>query len=205
MKGKGKGDKEKPNKDFKKDYISSPYKNIPILKVIYHDITKKHNYKLIFVGQQTVSTKKLINKYISGTKLTEKEHIDLDTKIKYYHKKMNVDFNENTTNIAVYYHLETNISIKIFQLLIYHLIKKQKIFGEKEDINANDFVSDNQLIYIYNINIGYKKIVSMLNFIFKNKTELSNEDFIRKLIEIFSFNNKKELKQEFKLFSPNKS
>jgi len=37
---KVKDDKNKPKKDFKKDHISAPYKNIPISKVIYHDISR---------------------------------------------------------------------------------------------------------------------------------------------------------------------
>lgn len=194
---KAKEEKDKPKKDFKKDHISAPYKNIPISKVIYHDITNNHKYKLIFVGQQTAVTKKIINKYLSGEKLTEKEHTALDKKINFYHKKMNVEFSENTKNIAVYYHLETNISIKMFQFLIYHLVKNEKILADKENINPSDFLPDNQLLYVYNIKIGYKKIVSILNFIFKNDTELDNKDFIDRLLEVFNFS-KKELIQRVK-------
>jgi len=110
---------------------------------------------------------------------------------------LNVDFNDHTTNIAIYHHLETNISIKMFQFLIYYLIKNEKIISDKEDLSPNDFLPDNQLLYVYNIKIGYKKIVSILNFIFKNDTELSNKDFIDKLMSIFNFN-KKELTQRVK-------
>lgn len=190
-------DKGKHKKDFKKDYISAPYKNIPITKVIYHDISNNHKYKFIFVGQQTAATKKLVNKYISGEKLTDKEHADLDKKINFYNKKMNVEFNDKTTNIAIYYHIETNMSIKLFQYLIYYLIKSEKILNDKEDLNATDFLPDNQLLYVYNIKIGYKKIVSILNFLFKNEPELPNEIFINRILDMFNFN-KDELIQRMK-------
>ena len=45
----------------KKDMISAPFKDIPISKIIYKDISSKKDYKFIFVGPQPDNIKKLLN------------------------------------------------------------------------------------------------------------------------------------------------
>ena len=57
--------------------IGNPYKNIPIIKVIYNDISNNLKYKIIFVGPQNNNTKKLLNKLsIQGLNINEKKQLN---------------------------------------------------------------------------------------------------------------------------------
>ena len=190
----------------KKDMISAPFKDIPISKIIYKDISSKKDYKFIFVGPQPDNIKKLLNKFLAGENLTNEEHKKLDNRINFYNKKLNIIQDTNTINKFVYYHLETNISVKTLQFLFQHLIKKENILTKDElgDKTYADFSHENQLVYVFNIKIGYKKIVSILNFIFKEESELDNTEFIEKLTILFNIN-KKQLINKINKINENSS
>lgn len=185
----------------KQEIIGSPFKNIPIVKVIYNDIVNNHKYKLIFVGPQSDEIKNILKEYLKNNgKLNKSDDELLKKNINYYDRKFNINFEDtNTTNIFVYYYIENNLNVRYFQNILHYIIKNDNLIPKK---NYNVFKPDNQLIFKYSIRVSYDKIVSVLNFIFKKESDLENKEFVDKILKIFSFS-EKELYEKLEIIQKN--
>ena len=187
--------------------IGNPYKNIPIVKVIYNDINNNLKYKIIFVGPQNNITKKLLDKLsIQGLNLNEKKQ--LNNVIPFYEKKFNLDNHQQNEKVKIkfiYQYLEDNYNIKQIQVILHNIFYehiKNKTEDEFIDKKSSFFKPENQLLYYYPVNIQFKKIISILNSIFLKEEKLDKDIFIKKLLNLFSFKNVKQLNDEINKINP---
>ena len=121
---------------MKVENLYTPYKNIPIFKIIlknlnYSDIDKT-NYKLIFIGPiKDISIRNLLQKIERNIDLSASEKKELKKYFPYYQKNFgledeytdildsNIDVQPEYQIKFIYHHLETNTPVSHLQFIIY--------------------------------------------------------------------------------------
>ena len=169
---------------MKVDEIYTPYKTIPIYKVIvknqnYYD-KEGVNYKLIFIGPvKDIDIRNSLQKIERNQNLTNNDDKKLKKFIPYYQKILGLDKNNTIENEEyqikfIYFHLENNTPINHLQNIIFEYLKDDKLgYG----FLSSDYEPNNQLIYKYSNNISYSRYVRILNSIFKNNHILDQMTF----------------------------
>lgn len=200
---------------MKVENLYTPYKNIPIFKVIlknlnYTDIDSP-NYKLIFIGPiKDISVRNLLQKIERGIVLNTTEQKELKIHFPYYKKNFGledeiIDLIDSNTDTQpeyqikfIYHHLETNTPVSHLQFIIYDFLKDDKLgLG----FTTQDYHPNNQLVYKYSGNMSIKYYIKIINTIFKDLPVLDADLFIDNLINIFKIS-KDELISRMKNINP---
>ena len=200
---------------MKVENLYTPYKNIPIFKIIlknlnYSDIDKT-NYKLIFIGPiKDISIRNLLQKIERNIDLSASEKKELKKYFPYYQKNFgledeytdildsNIDVQPEYQIKFIYHHLETNTPVSHLQFIIYEFLKDDKLgLG----FTSYDYHPNNQIVYKYSGNMSIKYYIKFINTIFKTHSVLDADDFINRLIHILQIS-KDELISRMKIINP---
>ena len=168
--------------------------SLTIIKVVLRNIKEGElENKFIFVGYRPENIVNILAKLEKKQKLTSIDIKQLEEAIPHYNTKFG---NIQDYNIYfVYHYLEENLNINHARIIIYEAIKEKlsKFIGK----NISNYQPHNILLYKFSRNLDYKHFINLLNYIFENNTELSNEDFFNRLYKI-TYLSKKQINKKLK-------
>jgi hypothetical protein len=177
----------KTDDTINENQICSPFKTLNIQKIIIKQTDDSPDIKLIFIGSRSTTIQDILTKIEKNEKLNKTEINTLNNEIPYWDKK--IGSLDNITIKFIYKSLEDNITINQFSIILYTTIKD--IFNLSNE-RSIDFLPKNMLIYKYNRVIEYEYFIDLLNFIFEDNENISNDTFIQRIFKI-TLLEKKEL------------
>jgi hypothetical protein len=180
--------------------ICKSLNSLTIIKVILKNINPNElENKFIFVGYRPDNIVSILHKLEKQQKLNNVENKQLEEAIPHYNIKFG---NIEDYNIYfIYHYLEENLNINHARIIIYEAIKQklEKNMGN----NILNYQPHNLLLYKYSRNLDYKHYINLLNYIFEDEKELTNEHFFNTIYKM-TYLSKKQINKKIKEILPSK-